>query len=85
MYIYEIESPIIGGSRAGRGVGGRRRRAPPNGIQFFRLHTRFRRKAPVWEVGAPPTGNPGSTTVYVIHLINLQCRTDIKIVVDIKS
>ena len=38
---------------------------PPNGIQFFRFHVRFRQNAPTSEVGAPcppPTGNPGSAT-----------------------
>ena len=44
---------------------------PPNGIQFFRFHIHFHRKAPASEVGTPPngsapppppTGNPGSAT-----------------------
>ena len=57
-------SLLIGGSR------GRRRRAPPNRINFFHFHIRFCRKVYASEVGAPPpngsapppTGNPGSAT-----------------------
>ena len=57
--------------------GGRRQRAPPfNGIQFFRFHIRFCRKAPALEVGAPPTGNPGSATAKLISS-SCKCDTDI--------
>ena len=38
-------------------------RAPlPNRINFFRFRIRFHRKVYASEVGAPPTGNPGSAT-----------------------
>ena len=53
-----------------------RRRRPPNRIQFFRFRTHFRWKAYASEVGAPPngtapppTGNPGSATVFCLFLI----------------
>ena len=36
--------------------------APPNGVQFFH----FYQKAPASEVGAPPMGSPGSTTVKTV-------------------
>ena len=45
--------------------------APPNMINFFHFHIRFHQKVYASEVGAPPTGrrpptgNPGSATVYV--------------------
>ena len=35
---------------------------PPNRINFFRFRICFRRKVYALEVGAPPTGNPGSAT-----------------------
>ena len=49
--------------------GGRHRRAPPYGSRFFRFDIQIFQNvaasgvgAPPYEVGAPPTGNPGSAT-----------------------
>ena len=41
-------------------------RPPPNGTQFFRFHTRFQRKAPTSEVGAPQP-SAGKCTVLSVH------------------
>ena len=42
-------------------LGGRARRTPPYGTQFFRFAYIFTEKCPRWR-SMPPTGNPGSTT-----------------------
>ena len=61
------------------GSGGRARRTPPFGTQFFRFCIHFHRKVPTSEVHAPltgarpPTGNPGSATAQGYRAQAFQC------------
>ena len=51
---------------------------PPQQAQFFRFHIHFHQKAPVSEVGAPKTGNPGSATANTPQLEFFQQTASLK-------
>ena len=64
-------------------VGGCAGHTPPYGTKFFHFCIHFCQKAPMSEVHAPPTGNPGSATAQLSCELVLYSHN--KVVVEAKT